>query len=284
MVTSSTLLFVEKDVSSLPTQLGVLGGGVMGEALISRLISLKTFAAEAIAVGDPSASRRQFLVDTYGVQAHGDNRAVLADAEIVLVAVKPQIFNKLLPDLQAAASQQTSLLLSIMAGTPLATLEAAVPGWPVVRAMPNTPATVGAGMTAIAPGQAATADHLAQARTIFAAVGDVVEVPENLINAVTGLSGSGPGYVAIMIEALADGGVAAGLPRATALQLAIQTVRGTATLVQETDLHPAVLKDRVTSPGGTTIAGIAALEAGGIRTALISAVQAACDRADELGK
>jgi len=255
----------------------------MGEALISRLISLKTFPAEAIAVGDPSAARRQFLVETYGVQALADNQAVLANAEVVLVAVKPQAFAKVVPDLQAAAGQQTSLLLSIMAGTPLATLEAAVPGWPVVRAMPNTPATVGAGMTAIASGQHATADHLQQARTIFEAVGDVVEVPENLINAVTGLSGSGPGYVAIMIEALADGGVAVGLPRAIALQLAIQTVKGTATLLQETDLHPAVLKDRVTSPGGTTIAGIAQLEAGNLRAALISAVRAACDRADELG-
>ena len=255
----------------------------MGEALISRLISLKTFPAEAIAVGDPSAARRQFLVETYGVQALADNQAVLANAEVVLVAVKPQAFAKVVPDLQAAAGQQTSLLLSIMAGTPLATLEAAVPGWPVVRAMPNTPATVGAGMTAIASGQHATADHLQQARTIFEAVGDVVEVPENLINAVTGLSGSGPGYVAIMIEALADGGVAVGLPRAIALQLAIQTVKGTATLLQETDLHPAVLKDRVTSPGGTTIAGIAQLEVGNLRAALINAVRAACDRADELG-
>jgi len=222
-------------------------------------------------------------VETYGVQALADNQAVLANAEVVLVAVKPQAFAKVVPDLQAAAGQQTSLLLSIMAGTPLATLEAAVPGWPVVRAMPNTPATVGAGMTAIASGQHATADHLQQARTIFEAVGDVVEVPENLINAVTGLSGSGPGYVAIMIEALADGGVAARLPRVIALQLAIQTVKGTATLLQETDLHPAVLKDRVTSPGGTTIAGIAQLEAGNLRAALISAVRAACDRADELG-
>lgn len=255
----------------------------MGEALISRLISLKAFAADAIAVGDPSEARRQFLMQTYGVRAAADNQAILAGAEVVLVAVKPQAFAKVVPNLQAAASQQTSLLLSIMAGTPLSTLEAAVPGWPVIRAMPNTPATVGAGMTAIAPGQHADASHVERAKTIFQAVGDVVEVPENLINAVTGLSGSGPGYVAIMVEALADGGVAAGLPRATALRLAIQTMKGTATLLQETDLHPAVLKDRVTSPGGTTIAGIAALEAAGVRTALIEAVRAACDRADELG-
>ncbi|MGF1460608.1 MAG: pyrroline-5-carboxylate reductase [Leptolyngbyaceae cyanobacterium] len=260
-----------------------MGGGVMGEALISRLISLETFAADAIMVGDPSVARRQFLVDQYGVQTTDDNAAALDGADAVLVAVKPQIFAKIVPDLQAAATQQSSLLLSIMAGTPLATLEAAAPNWPVVRAMPNTPATVGAGMTAIAAGQNATANHLQQATDIFAAVGQVVTVPESLINAVTGLSGSGPGYVAVMIEALADGGVAAGLPRATALQLAIQTVSGTATLLQETEMHPAVLKDRVTSPGGTTIAGVTQLEMGGVRAALIKAVKAACDRAQELG-
>lgn len=255
----------------------------MGEALISRLISLGNFSADAIAIGDPSAARRQYLMETYGVQVTGDNREVLSDADIVLVAVKPQAFGYVVPDLQAVAGRQTSLLLSIMAGVPLATLEPAAPRWPVVRAMPNTPATVGAGVTAIAPGQQATAEHLQQARAIFEAVGTVVEVPENLINAVTGLSGSGPGYVALVVEALADGGVAAGLPRATALQLAVQTVRGTAELLQETDMHPAVLKDRVTSPGGTTIAGIAQLESSGLRSALIKAVQAACDRANALG-
>lgn len=255
----------------------------MGEALISRLISLGTFSADAIAIGDPSPARRQFLVETYGVQATADNYAALANADIVLVAVKPQVFDAVIPSLQQIAMQQSALLLSIMAGVPLARLEAAVPGWPVIRAMPNTPATVGAGVTAIAPGQQATQDHLQVARSIFEAVGSVVEVSESLINAVTGLSGSGPGYIAIVIEALADGGVAAGLPRATALQLAIQTVRGTAELLQQTEMHPAVLKDRVTSPGGTTIAGIAQLESSGLRSALITAVQAACDRAEALG-
>lgn len=255
----------------------------MGEALISRLLSLGHFAADAIAVGDPSSQRQQFLTETYGIQATADNRAILSEADIVLVAVKPQIFNAVVADLNWAATQQTSLMLSIMAGTPLATLEAAVPHWPVIRAMPNTPATVGAGVTAIAAGTMATTEHLQQARSIFEAVGTVVEVPETLMDAVTGLSGSGPGYVAVVIEALADGGVAAGLPRAIALQLAIQTVRGTAELLHTADMHPAVLKDRVTSPGGTTITGIAQLEAGGLRSALIEAVQAACDRAKALG-
>ena len=255
----------------------------MGEALITRLLSLEHFAADAIAVGDPSSKRQQFLRETYGVQATADNRTILAEADVVLIAVKPQIFSAVVPDLMWAATQQTSLLLSIMAGVPLSDLEAAAPDWPAIRAMPNTPATVGAGITAIAPGSLATAEHLQHARSIFEAVGAVVEVPETLMNAVTGLSGSGPGYVAVVIESLADGGVAAGLPRAVALQLAIQTVRGTAELLHTADMHPAVLKDRVTSPGGTTIAGIAQLEAGGLRSALIEAVQAACDRAKALG-
>jgi pyrroline-5-carboxylate reductase len=255
----------------------------MGEALISRLISLGTFVADEIAVGDPSELRRQFLADTYGVQTSGNNLSILTGTDMVLLAVKPQIFAQVVPDLQQTAAQQSAFLLSIMAGIPLATLEAAAPGWAVVRAMPNTPATVGAGITAIAPGSLATPDHVQQAHSIFAAVGTVVEVSESLMDAVTGLSGSGPGYVAILIEALADGGVSAGLPRATALQLAIQTVRGTAELLQNTHLHPAVLKDQVTSPGGTTIAGIAALEAAGFRSALIQAVKAASDRAKALG-
>ena len=139
-------------------------------------------------------------------------------------------------------------------------------------------------MTAIAAGQQAQATHLETAQRIFSAVGEVVEVPENLLDAVTGLSGSGPGYVAVMIEALIDGGVSVGLPRATATRLALQTVRGTAELLQTTGLHPAELKDRVTSPGGTTIAGVAHLEQAGLRSALIGAVQAACRRSQELGQ
>ena len=255
----------------------------MGEALVSRLISLGSFSADVIAVGDPSAARCQFLIDTYGVKATDNNREALSQADIVLVAVKPQAFRSVVPDIQGVAPQQTSLMLSIMAGVPLASLEAAAPDWPVVRAMPNTPSTVGAGVTAIAPGRHVSSAHVQQARSIFEAVGIVVDVPEHLMDAVTGLSGSGPGYVAVIIEALTDGGVAAGLPRATALQLALQTVRGTAELLQETEIHPAVLKDRVTSPGGTTIMGIAQLEAAGLRSAMIKAVQAACDRAKALG-
>lgn len=176
------------------------------------------------------------------------------------------------------------VVVSILAGVSLRQLEAAFDCQPVIRAMPNTPATVGSGITAIASGKAVTPEHRERATAIFRAVGEVVTVPESLLDAVTGLSGSGPAYVAILIEALADGGVAAGLPRAIASQLALSTVLGTAQLLHSTNLHPAQLKDQVTSPGGTTIAGVAALERAGFRSALIEAVQAASRRSQELGR
>lgn len=260
----------------------MIGGGVMGEALLSRLIAQQTYRPDQIGVSEPQPQRREVFTRQYGVYATGDNQAIVSDAEVLLLAIKPQIFDAVTAALQPGSSQQ--LVISILAGTPLQKLEAAFPGQPVIRAMPNTPATIGAGMTAIAPGQQADSHHLQLAQRIFTAVGQVAEVPESLMDAVTGLSGSGPGYVAVMIEALIDGGVAAGLPRVIATQLALQTVRGTAELLQTTELHPAELKDRVTSPGGTTIAGIAQLEQAGFRSALIEAVRAACRRSQELGR
>ncbi len=253
----------------------------MGEALLSRLLSADIYKPTQVRVSDPSEARRAALADRYGVAVTADNQALVNQCEVLLLAVKPQIFQRVVPDLQAATTP--CLLLSIMAGVTLSQLEQAVPDWPVVRAMPNTPATVGAGMTAIAAGTHVQPNQLTQAHRIFGAVGQVVEVSESLMDAVTGLSGSGPAYVALMIEALADGGVAAGLPRAIAAQLALQTVLGTAQLMAETNLHPALLKDQVASPGGTTIAGVAQLERSGLRSALIEAVQAACDRSKALG-
>jgi pyrroline-5-carboxylate reductase len=185
---------------------------------------------------------------------------------------------------ETANCKSEAVVVSILAGVPLSKLEPAFLGRAVLRVMPNTPATVGAGMSAIAPGKLVQPAHLELVRRIFQAVGEVVEVPESMLDAVTGLSGSGPGYVAIFIEALTDGGVCAGLPRAIASQLALQTVFGTAKLLQETGMHPAELKDRVTSPGGTTIAGIAKLESNGFRSAAIEAVKAAYLRSQELGK
>lgn len=257
----------------------------MGEALLSRLLAQQVYLPDEVLVSDPASDRRTWLAERYGIQTTADNQAVAAAARILLLAIKPQMFETVAADFQQIqrAGDLLPLVISILAGVPLSKLELAFPRHSVIRAMPNTPATVGAGVTAITAGQWVQPSHLEQAEQIFRAVGEVVEVPESLMDAVTGISGSGPGYVAIAIEALTDGGVAAGLPRAIATRLALQTVLGSAQLLQESGMHPAELKDRVTSPGGTTIAGIAALEKSGFRSALIEAVQAATQRSKELG-
>jgi pyrroline-5-carboxylate reductase len=261
----------------------------MGEALLSRLVAQQLYHPDDILVSEPQAHRREILVQKYGIRVTSDNRAAAAASDVLLLAIKPQVFETIATELTIGNSEgrqaqdSLPLVVSILAGVSLSKLEAVFGYQPVIRAMPNTPATVGAGITAIAPGKAVTENHKLQATEIFQAVGEVVEVPEYLMDAVTGLSGSGPAYVAIMIEALADGGVAAGLPRAIASKLALSTVLGAAQLLQQTEMHPAQLKDQVTSPGGTTIAGIAALERAGFRSALIQAVLAAKERSQELG-
>lgn len=256
----------------------------MAEAILSRLITANIYSADEVFVSEALAQRRDFLQQQYRVRVAFNNKAA-AEAEVLLLAIKPQALAAVASELdEEISSSPSSLVISILAGVPIARLEVAFPGKAVIRAMPNTPATVGAGITAIASSQIVQESHLAIARAIFSAVGQVVEVSESLMDAVTGLSGSGPAYIAIAIEALADGGVAAGLPRATAAKLALQTVLGTATLIQESGWHPADLKDKVTSPGGTTIAGVAQLEKAGFRSALIEAVQAATRRSQELGK
>ena len=250
----------------------------MGEALLSRLLSQGLYASDEIMLGEPSRERRQVMSEQYSIQTTDSNRKVIEASRVILLAIKPQIFERVSKDFEGVSCESPPLVLSILAGVPLAKLEAAMPGWPVVRAMPNTPATVGAGMTAYAMGQRAVEDHNTLANEIFSAVGQAVKVPEGLLDAVTGLSGSGPGYVSIFIEALADGGVASGLPRSVANQLALQTVLGTAELLSKTAIHPAQLKDRV------TIAGIACLEELGLRSAVIEAVRTASSRSRELGK
>jgi pyrroline-5-carboxylate reductase len=262
-------------------KLGTIGGGVMGSAIISRLLIQGTYQSTEIIVSDPTLAQRELLQQTYGVQVTDDNN-LAATAPVLLLAIKPQIFDRVVADLAQPTAAQ--LVISILAGVSIAQLETAFPDRAVVRAMPNTPATVGAGMTAIATGSHVSTQDLELATQLFQAVGKVVTVPESLMDAVTGLSGSGPAYVAIAIEALADGGVAAGLPREIANQLALQTVLGTAQLLNESHLHPAQLKDRVTSPGGTTIAGVTKLEQAGFRAALIAAVIAAAERSQELGR
>ena len=253
----------------------------MAEAILSRLLKQNVFTANTVLVSEPRAERRGFLAHKYQVEVTADNQTAISAGEILLLAIKPQIFNTVVANIEP---NPDSIIISILAGVTLDKLEQAFPDRPVIRVMPNTPATVGAAMTAIAAGTQAKEDHIDRARSIFTAIGEVVEVPESMIDAVTGLSGSGPAFVALAIEALADGGVASGLPRAIALQLAIQTVLGTATLLKETEIHPGELKDRVTSPGGTTIAGVAKLESMGFRSALIEAVKTATERSQELGK
>jgi pyrroline-5-carboxylate reductase len=262
-------------------KLGAIGGGVMGSAILSRLIDRGVYHSSEIVVSEPSLQQRESLQREYGVQVTDDNN-LAAGAPVVLLAIKPQIFDRVVADLVRPLPAR--LVISILAGVSIDRLERAFPDRAVVRAMPNTPATVGAAMTAIAAGARVDESDLAVATQIFQAIGEVETVPESLMDAVTGLSGSGPAYVAIAIEALSDGGVAAGLPRAIADRLALQTVLGTAQLLKSSNLHPAQLKDRVTSPGGTTIAGVSQLERSGFRSALIEAVIAAAERSQALGK
>jgi pyrroline-5-carboxylate reductase len=254
----------------------------MGSAIVSRLIERGMYQNTEILISEPTLSQREALHKQYGVEVTDDNN-LAAIAPVLLLAIKPQIFGNVVADLKQHDSNQ--LVISILAGVSIAQLERAFPAErAIVRAMPNTPATVGMGITAIAAGNHLRSEQLELATQIFQAVGEVVTIPESSIDAVTGLSGSGPAYVAIAIEALADGGVAAGLPRQIADRLALQTVLGTAQLLNASHLHPAQLKDRVTSPGGTTIAGIAKLEQAGFRSALIEAVVAAAKRSKELGR
>ncbi len=255
----------------------------MGEALLSRLVDQQVYAPTDIVVSDPSAEKRQQLTSRYGVHVTKNNQETTQAQQVLLLAVKPQIFDQVVGQL-GELSNKNQLVLSVLAGMPLSRLEAAFADQPVIRAMPNTPATVGAGMTAIAPGRAVQSHHLETARRILESVGQVVTVPEYQMDAVTGVSGSGPGYVSVFIESLTDGGVAAGLPRSVASQLAVQAVLGTAQLLKETGMDASQLKNQVTSPGGTTITGIAQLERAGLRAAVIDAVQAACHRSQELGK
>jgi pyrroline-5-carboxylate reductase len=267
----------------LGRRITIVGAGNMGEALLRGLLRSQAVSAEHIIATVRRQERLTYLQSTYGVQVTFDNVAAVRDADVVILAVKPQILDRVLNEI-AGAVRPSALVLSIAAGIPTSAIEARLPaGVRVCRAMPNTPAIVDAGATAIAPGAHAGADDLAQVRAIFEAVGSVIEVEEGLLDAVTGLSGSGPAYVFLIIEALSDAGVKVGLPRYQAQALAAQTVLGSAKLLIETGEHPGVLKDRVTSPGGTAIAGLHTLEEGGLRTTLINAVVSATNRSRELG-
>ena len=254
----------------------------MGEALLGGLID-GGWDPENLAVAEVAADRRHTLEGRFGKVRVVPNPAwAVAEAEIVVVAVKP---GDVQPALAAAEPvlEPGALILSIAAGVTIATLEALVPGRPVVRAMPNTPALVGLGAAAIAAGSHAGDEHLARAESILSAVGTVARVPEALLDAVTGLSGSGPAYVFLVAEALIEAGVHAGLPRPVSQALVNQTLLGSATLLARGPEGPEALRAAVTSPGGTTAAGVAALEARALRAAFLEAVAAATARSRELG-
>lgn len=264
--------------------LGFVGGGNMAAALVKGLVASKVVPPEGVIVSDVKADRLAFFREKHGVRTTQDNHELVRDADVIVLAVKPQVIDKVL-DAFGKDVRADQLVVSVAAGVPVSAIEARLPdGARVVRTMPNTPATVDAGATAIAAGTHATEADLELTRSLFSAVGRVVTLDESLLDAVTGLSGSGPAYVMLMIEALADGGVKVGLHRDTALLLAAQTVYGSAKLLLETGEHPGRLKDMVTSPGGTAIAGLHTLESGGLRRTLIDAVEAATTRAAALGE
>jgi pyrroline-5-carboxylate reductase len=254
----------------------------MATALIRGMLRSGMAGTAAITASDPLESARARLAADTGIQVYEANLPVVECSDVLVLAVKPQVMPQVLAQLRPLAGPR-HLVVSIAAGISIATLlEGLGPDRRIVRVMPNTPALLGEGVSAFALGPSVTAADESVVKAILASVGRAVRVPETMLDAVTGLSGSGPAFVYLMIEALSDGGVRVGLPRDIATMLAAQTVLGSARMVLETGLHPGVLKDQVTSPGGTTIAGLHALERGGVRGALIDAVEAATRRSAEL--
>jgi len=265
------------------SKIGFIGGGNMAEAIVKGLLAGGVPAVD-ITVAEPVAKRREYLGSAYGVKAVDDNGSVVKPADIVILAVKPQVSAAALRSLPED-SRAGKLFISIMAGVSTQSIENALAkGARVIRVMPNTPALVLQAASAIAAGSSATADDMDLALEIFNLLGTACTVEEKLLDAVTGLSGSGPAYVFTFIEALSDAGVKNGLPRDKATLLAAQTVLGSARMVLETAEHTGVLRDRVTSPGGTTIAGLHALEQAAFRGAIMNAVDMATKRSEELGK
>jgi len=265
-------------------KVGFIGSGNMGEALIKGLTAANVVPGEMIWASDVRGDRLKELGHAYGIQLAPDNLQLVREADVVIMAVKPQIMAPVLREI-APVFTRRKLMVSLAAGVSTETIRAALgKEGRLIRVMPNAPALVLEGATAIAKADGLEPDDMEVAGEIFSAVGRVVVLDEYLMDAVTGLSGSGPAYVAIVIESLADGGVRMGLDRITAMTLATQTVLGAAKLLLETRLHPGALKDMVSSPGGTSIAGIAALEEGGIRTTFIKAVERATQRSKELGR
>lgn len=263
---------------------GFIGAGQMARALARGLVEKRLVSAPNVVASDPSREALAgFMTAVSGARSVESNRAVLAESQIVVLAVKPQQMPSVLADIQAHVSKD-HLLVSVAAGVPLAKIALAAGTNRIIRVMPNTPCLVGCGASAYSLGAGATERDDRWVEAMLRALGIAFRLDEYLLDAVTGLSGSGPAFVYLMIEALSDGGVRVGLPRDVATRLAAQTVAGAAEMVMVEDEHPAVLKDRVASPGGTTIAGLQALEDHAVRSGLIAAVVAATQRSRELGQ
>lgn len=263
-------------------KLAFIGAGQMTEALLGGLLAAHVVDPASVWATDVSHERCTLIGQRFGVRVGADNRAAASWAEVVLLAVKPQLLESVLNDIAPALAGR--LVISIMAGVSIRSIAELAPSdVKIVRVMPNAPTLVREGMSALALGPGVTEAEASLVRVLFEAVGRAVTVEESLMDAVTGLSGSGPAYVFMAIEALADGGVKMGLPRSVAELLAAQTVLGAARMVLDSSEHPARLKDRVASPGGTTIAGLHQLERGGLRASLIAAVEAAAKKSKELG-
>lgn len=269
--------------------IGFVGGGNMGEAIFSGLISSGAVRAEHICVSDVSQARLNEIVARYGVRVFKNDPAnnlgaaeMAKDCDIVFLAIKPQYARDVIKVVGSHLTRR-QLLVSIVGGLPLAQIEEFIKS-PVIRVMPNMPMTVREGIAGIAAGSACTNLHVELATEIFGHLGKTFVLPENLIDPLTGISGCGPAYAYIFIEAMADGGVKSGLPRELAVQVAAQTLLGSAKMALETDKHSGRLKDEVCSPGGSTIAGVHSLEKGGFRAAVIDAVEAGVNRMTEIGK
>ncbi len=266
-------------------KIGFIGSGNMGEALIKGLIKNAPVRPEHILCSDLRENRLEELKNIYGIRTTADNTDVVRFADILIYAIKPQIMADVLKETQAVLDE-TKLIISIAAGVSLEAIENCLhKKLRLIRVMPNVCASVGEGASAVSAGAHATREDIKTAMTIFNAVGKSIFLKENsLMDAITGLSGSGPAYIFMIVDALADAGVKVGLSRQDALILATQTILGAARMLQETKAHPGQLKDMVTSPGGTAICGLHTLEKGGLRTTLINAVEAATLRSKELGE
>jgi pyrroline-5-carboxylate reductase len=265
-------------------RIGFLGAGNMAKALAQGWINAGLATAKDICASDPVSTARKHFTKSIGAAAFSDNRRVVTESNLVVLAVKPQNMADLLAEIRPALEAR-HLVISIAAGVTIQQIADALGNETrIIRVMPNTPCLVGASASAFAASAQATAADVQLTERLLQSVGRAAQVPEKLLDAVTGLSGSGPAFVALIIEAFADGGVRMGLPRDLATVLAAQTLLGSAKMLLETGLHPGQLKDMVASPAGTTIAGLHALERGGLRAALMDAVEAATLRAIELGK